>query len=419
MVSPASIGFGRIGSSVFGFVRLFRRFGDILAFGFVLTFLAAFGQTWFVALFVTEAREAFGLSHGGFGAIFSGATLGSGLLLIWAGGLIDRMSAVTYAIIAMLGLAAASLLFAIAPNVAVLCVAIFLLRFTGQGMLSHAAATTMARLDSSVRGKALSVAQLGHPSGQGLFPALVVAAIALLGWRPTWLLAAALAGLAGLALLLARRRLDRRLKETTVAVDAGSEPLPSFDRRAVLADHRFYWILVSVIASSAIGTGLIFHQRLIAEVKGWPLSLLAASMTAYAIAAIVGSIIAGLLTDRFRAVALLPYYLLTLGLAGILLGTVDHLSLALIFFSLIGFSTGASHTIVGAIWAEIYGTAHLGAIRAMVHAVMVCASAITPGLMGGLVDAGVTIQAIGIFSGLFVIAISLGNVPLVAAVSRA
>ena len=408
---------------MFGYRQLFRALGDILAFGFVLTFLAAFGQTWFVGLFATEVREAFGLSHGGFGAIFSAATLTSGFLLIWLGGLIDRMPPGAYATIAMLGIASAAILFALAPNVLVLGIAIFLLRLTGQGMLSHAANTTMARLDSSVRGKALSIAQLGHPAGQAILPALAVAAIALFGWRPTWLLAALAAGASAAVLVVVRRgRLDRRLHETTspsrTAGPADGAVPPSSNRREVVGDWRFYGLLVSVVASSAVNTGLIFHQRLIAEVKDWPLSLLAASMTTYALAAVAGGMIAGLLIDRFRAGALLPYYLLALGIAGVLLGTLDHPFLALIFFGLLGLSSGASHTVIGAIWAEMYGTTHLGAIRAMVHAVSVCASAITPGLMGILLDVGITIETIAVASGVLVIAISVGNFALVGAVSR-
>ena len=405
---------------MFGYVRLFRLLGDVLAFGFVLTFLAAFGQTWFIALFSPEVRDAFGLSHGGFGTLFSAATLASGFTLIWLGGVIDRMPAGAYATIAMLGIAGAALLFASAPSVWLLGLALFFLRLTGQGMLSHAAATTMARLDATVRGKALSIAQLGHPAGQAIFPALVVTAIALVGWRSTWLMAAVVAGLAGIVLVVVRRRhLDRRLQQITFPTRVGGTVRPSLDRRAVLGDSRFYWLLVSVIASSAVNTGLIFHQRLIAEVKGWPLSLLAVSMTTYAVAAIAGGMVAGLLIDRFRAVALLPFYLLSLGLAGLLLGLVDHPALALVFFGLIGISSGASHTVMSAIWAELYGTGHVGAIRAMVHSVSVCASAITPGLMGILLDVGVTIETIALVSGMLVIGISIGNVRLVGAVSRA
>ena len=55
----------------------------------------------------------------------------------------------------------------------------------------------------------------------------------------------------------------------------------------------------------------------------------------------------------------------------------------------------------------------------MVHSVSVCASAITPGLMGILLDVGVTIETIALVAGGLVIGISLGSIPLVGAVSRA
>ena len=224
---------------MFGYVHLLCAAGDILAFGFVLTFLASFGQTFFIALFATEVRQSFGLSHGGFGGIFSAATLASGFLLIWAGGLIDRMPAGAYATIAMLGLAAAALLFGLAPHVAVLGLAVFFLRLTGQGMLSHAAATTMARLDAPVRGKALSIAQLGHPTGQAVFPALVLASIALLGWRPTWALAGICAGVTAALLVVARRRrLDRRLLEALPPDRSSSAGGHRGPRHGLRADHQ-------------------------------------------------------------------------------------------------------------------------------------------------------------------------------------
>lgn len=40
-------------------------------------------------------------------------------------------------------------------------------------------------------------------------------------------------------------------------------------------------------------------------------------------------------------------------------------------------------------WAELYGTRHLGAIRSLVTAGMVLATSLAPGLMGLLLDAGI------------------------------
>ncbi len=45
-------------------------------------------------------------------------------------------------------------------------------------------------------------------------------------------------------------------------------------------------------------------------------------------------------------------------------------------------------------WAEVYGTAHLGAIRSLVQALMVAISAMSPFVFGELFDVGVTVETI-------------------------
>ena len=50
--------------------------------------------------------------------------------------------------------------------------------------------------------------------------------------------------------------------------------------------------------------------------------------------------------------------------------------------------------VIAAVLAELFGTAHLGKIRALAGAIMVVASAATPGAIGLLFDAGVSLEAI-------------------------
>jgi len=57
-----------------------------------------------------------------------------------------------------------------------------------------------------------------------------------------------------------------------------------------------------------------------------------------------------------------------------------------VFMFLLGCSYGVSSAVFGAIWPELYGTRHLGAIRSIVSAAMVFASALGPGLTGWLID---------------------------------
>jgi hypothetical protein len=48
--------------------------------------------------------------------------------------------------------------------------------------------------------------------------------------------------------------------------------------------------------------------------------------------------------------------------------------------------------IVGSLWVELYGTAHIGAIRSVATAALVAASALGPGIAGLLIDLGVELD---------------------------
>jgi MFS family permease len=56
-------------------------------------------------------------------------------------------------------------------------------------------------------------------------------------------------------------------------------------------------------------------------------------------------------------------------------------------------TTGGSATLTGALWAELFGTRHLGAIKALATAVMVFGTALGPGLTGLVIDAGIDFPA--------------------------
>ena len=58
-----------------------------------------------------------------------------------------------------------------------------------------------------------------------------------------------------------------------------------------------------------------------------------------------------------------------------------------------GLSLGSANTVLGAMWAELYGTRYLGSIRAVASAGGVFASVLAPGLMGVLLDYGVSVTS--------------------------
>ena len=67
---------------------------------------------------------------------------------------------------------------------------------------------------------------------------------------------------------------------------------------------------------------------------------------------------------------------------------------AWLYLALLGVNTGIAHTAVAALWAELYGVAHLGAIRALATSCSVLGSALGPVIVGALMDRGVTIEAV-------------------------
>ncbi len=163
-------------------------------------------------------------------------------------------------------------------------------------------------------------------------------------------------------------------------------------RGEVLKSPLFYALMPGILAQSFIQTGIFFNQVTIVEIKGWQLSWFAANFPVLAGVTVLSALAAGWLVDRFGARRLLPAYLVPLGLAVLILTQTSSAYVLPVFMALVGLTSGGAATIQGALWAELYGTEHLGAIRALAMAGVVFASALSPGLIGLLMDAGVGLE---------------------------
>jgi MFS family permease len=303
-------------------------------------------------------------------------------------------------------------------SVWLLAVAVFLLRFAGQGMASHVAMTAAARWFEATRGRALALVALGHPLGEAVLPGLVVALTAWLGWRSAWLAVAL--GLVSVAAPLILRlgaieRTPRRARTRTEAAAAASAGLDGrhWGRREVLRHPIFWALLPGVLASPFMGTALLFQAAPLMTAKGWSLELYAAAFPAYAALSVAGGLASGLLVDRFGPVRLVPFVLLPLA-AGLALVATAAAPLAIgVVLGLIGLTTGAIFTLMAALFAVLYGTRHLGAVRGLVSSFTVFGTALAPGVTGVLLAAGVGLEAQ--FAAMAVVALALsGSLALVA-----
>jgi MFS family permease len=378
------------------FHDLLKQHWRAIGLGFGLTFLSSFGQTFFISLSGPDIRASFGLTHGSFGLIYSVATLCSGILMIWIGSVIDRVSIRLYATAALLGLAAAAVSLSLAPNLLVLGLSLFFLRLCGQGMLGHAGVMSTARLPAGIRGRAVGVATLGFSGGEAVLPGIAVALIATFGWAGTWR-TAALVAIASLSIGWLLPVLLKPRKPAMVDADIRRDPQEAGPRWIdTLRDWRFIVLIPTMIGYPAIMTAYLFHQRFIAEAKGWPVELLATGITLFALVSVVVTMTAGALVDRFGAVRLSHFYLVGMILASFVLVTVSGPFVPLLFFGLIGLTTGCTNVVISAVLAEIYGTRHLGKIRALAGAIMVIASAIGPVVAGPLFDKGVGVDMVAL-----------------------
>jgi len=299
------------------------------------------------------------------------------------------MPAWKVAAFSMPGLAAACLLVVIAPHVAVLAIAIWLLRLFGQGMMTHIALTQTGRWFAASRGRAVSLVVPGHQLGEAALPILFVSLAALLGWQGAWT-ASALFILVVLPVMVWLLREDRIPENPHGEAGSGSQQR-QWTRAEVLRDPVFYLLLTGVLAPPFIGTTIFFHQGHFIELRGYNPLVFASAFPLMAVTTIVFGLVCGALIDRFGAVRILPFFLAPLTIASLAAGLLTPVWGVYLFMFLVGVSYGFTATLLGALWPEVYGVTHLGGVRAIIVSAMVLSTAIGPGLTGVLIDQGINL----------------------------
>lgn len=376
-------------------------------FGGYLTQLGGLvGATIFLGQFNALVREEFGLSNGDFGLLFTVATIAAAIAVIFAGGLADRLQPRRLAVACLAAQAVLTFGYGQAPSVIWLGICIFGLRFLGQGMLPHIAFTLMARWFDRFRGRAISFVQLGFNTGEATFPFLLALAIAHFEWRNLFTAAACIIGFIILPLVMwcfrhaprvgeGRGEGQARVGGGTAAASPAAAPAAvtgqQWTRGRVLRNPLFLLLMVATIVPPIFLTVLLFFQANLVSVKGWDLLTYTAMFPVMTASGVTAAIITGQLVDRLGAYRMVPLMVAPLIVASLLIGYVDTPWMVPLIFAFVGMSTGFGGPMIGSLWAELYGTANLGAIRALAQAAIVVGAGIGPGLSGYLLDLGMTI----------------------------
>lgn len=366
----------------------------LLLFGMVLTFFSGFGQTFLFSLFLPFFKEEFSLTSGTFGTFYSSATLVSAILLPWVGALIDRYRLRYFALSIAAGMVVSALLISFAHSLIVLFFGILGMRHFGQALMSHTSQTTMARYYDHVRGKALSVASLGHPLSEAVLPITVAMVIGAVGWRSTWLLIAVLAAVTMFILIPyllnnAQADLSAIEKDRDDSIAKSKVAQRSWTRVEMLKDLRFYFIIPAGIASPFLLTGFFLYQIPLAEYKGWTITWMASSFIAFAVSKSIFSLAVGPVIDKITARRVYPFILFPILCGMFVLAYGSSPWIAMAYMGLIGMTEGIGANSKTAMFAEIYGVLHLGAIRSTLTSIGVLSTAVAPIIFGNLLDAGI------------------------------
>ena len=374
----------------------------VILFGFIFTFFSSFGQSYFLGLFNSSIREALSITHGQFGSIYASATLCSSLLLIWVGKKIDDVNIFKFAFFVTVLLSFACFFFSRITSVFLLFVAIFLMRFSGQGMMSHTASTTISRYFTRTRGKALSISWFGLSSAEFIMPVLMVYLLTIIDWQNLWLIFSitVLIVLPIASFLLiknlnldSREANDENIKEVEIK---------QWKRIEVIKDYRFYIISSNMLAMPWIFTGFAVFQSFVQTSKGWGPYVIAQSFMSYSVLSVLTLFLSGFLIDKFTSRKLLIYMNIPLLLSVIVLFFFDTPVTAFVFLGLVGISNGFANILGSSTWAELYGVKYLGSIKALTTALMVFATAFGTALFGYLIDIGFTVGDIAVVSGTYI-----------------
>ncbi len=376
----------------------------VVIFGFIFTFFSSFGQSFFLGIFNPSIRNELSISHGQFGSIYASATLLSSFVLIWVGKKIDDINIFKFSFLVALLLAFSCFFFSIISSLALLFIAIFLMRFSGQGMMSHTATTTVSRYFTKSRGKALSTGWFGLSAAEFILPVLMIYLLAITDWKNIWIGASIIIIIfLPLTSYFLVKNLNFDSRESSEDIEFDEDKIKHWKRIEVIKDYRFYIVCANMLAMPSIATGTFVYQSFILSSKNWGPYVIAQSFMAYSILSVITLFFSGFLIDKFTSRKLLIYMNIPLFFAVLVLIFFESHISSFFFLGLIGITNGLCNVLGSSTWAEIYGVRYIGSIKALTTALMVFATAFGTALFGILIDRGFSIEQISLFSGFYIL----------------
>lgn len=360
------------------------------------------GQTMIVGVFTDHLIDALSIDRVKLSTAYMFGTIGSSLLLPFAGRVLDRIGARPMTITASVGLGVALVLLAVSDRIAgalpldvalagliAASVTFLLMRFFGQGCLTMTARVTLSKWFNHRRGLAVGIAGVFISFGFNSGPAIVHEIVAWLGWRGA---ALALAGTIGVGMALFGWVFYRDNPEDCGLVMDGvtdpqwharmAEKQPTihheYTRGEALRTLAFWAFTCGLATEALVVTAVTFHIASLGAELGVSEAAAFAVFMPMAFFGVTANFFGSWASDRIP----MKWLLLLLG-ATQAIGTLGLLTFSdVIGRSLMIFGYGSSLGLFGCLltvpWPRFYGRLHLGAINGVVTSATVFASAIGP-----------------------------------------
>ena len=317
---------------------------------------------------------------------------------------IDDYRILNYSLFVVILLFASTLFFSFINSVYFLAIGIFLMRFSGQGLMSHTSTTTISRFFERSRGRALSTIWFGLSTAEFILPVLITYLFLIYSWRTVWQGIAILIILfLPFVILSTIKSINLDSREIDINPSLKKYKIKNWKRSEVIKDYRFYIVSLNLLAMPWMVTGVFVYQSFIADSKMWDVYTIPKSFMVYSITSIITLFFSGFLVDKFTSRKLIPVINIPLLLAMIILFYNRHEIYAYVFFGLVGVSNGFAMVLGSSTWAEIYGVKFIGSIKALTTALMVFSTAFGTAVFGILIDQGFTVEDLALICGVYII----------------
>jgi MFS family permease len=396
----------------------------MVAFAAVMLGMSGPGQTVGVSVFVDPMMTALDLSRSQVATAYLIGTLLASLVLPRVGRLLDELGTRRTLLVVAIGLGVALSGMSLVAGIVTLTFGFVGIRMLGQGSLSLVATNAVAPWFTRRRGLAIGVVTAVGSSVIALVPLLATFTIAIIGWRSTWVVLAAIVVVLLVPIAL-RGFIDRPedvgqradgaeaddvdgastqdLDDGALLTSPGPAGVPAVARRGPQGKGRrsytraealrtpMLWALIGgSVCTGMLSTGMAFHQIDLLGEQGLTAAQAAANFVPQTLATFATVLLVGTLVDRVAPRWILLTSMSLLAGAMLALPAVRPGITAVAYGMALGAAGAAARALEAGAVPRLYGLRHLGAIRGFVIALAGAATALGPlalsignDLMGG------------------------------------